>query len=218
VNFELAPGPDAGPADQIAGLQRHRFAQEELSRIRGAALAWRNGVAGLLVGLVGFGLIKGRTDIGELARPFSAVVGLLLATALISGVAAALCLLRAAHGPPAAFALSEVAGIGPGKLIAGIDHAETVRAVRALRSGLAVVLVSATLLATAVAVTWYGPARSGPQLEVLMPGARYCGEVVGLNAGRLTLRTATGGLTVNLGQAVAIQAVAACSGDDPGPG
>jgi hypothetical protein len=185
------------------------LAKDELPRVRAAALAWRNGIAALLAGLVGFGLVKGRTDIGELAAPYDAVVGVLLLAALISGIAAALWLLRAAHGRPAALVIRDAAA-GAGDGVVGLGHAETLRALRALRWGLVTVLASVALLCAAVATTWYGPARDKPRIEVSTIDGTVCGEVVRLVAGRLTLKTTGGEVVVDLRDAVGIRAVAAC--------
>jgi hypothetical protein len=63
--------------------------------VRAAALAWRNGLAALLAGIIGFSLVRGRSDIGGLADPYGVVVGALLLGALVIGIVAALYLLRA---------------------------------------------------------------------------------------------------------------------------
>ncbi|WP_234584556.1 hypothetical protein, partial [Micromonospora sp. MH99] len=87
--IRLRPGPPATVADlhraqQLAGLLRG-----ELERVRAAAVAWRNGLGGLLVALVGFSLIRGRTDVTTLAAGWGALVGILLLAALAAGVAGA---------------------------------------------------------------------------------------------------------------------------------
>lgn len=178
--IRLRPGPPATVADlrraqALAGLLR-----AELERVRSVALAWRNGLGALLLALVGFSLIRGRTDVGTLAPGWAALVGVLLLAALVTGAVGALALLRAAHGR---LAVTPVTALPP--LPAG-DHQEAVAAVRALRTGVLLVLLCAALLVAAVGVTWYGPPRTGPFVQV------GPGTVCGTAAGMLTVRTATG--------------------------
>ena len=70
-----------------------------MTRVRTAAAAWRNGLGVLLAALVGFGLIKGRSDVNTLPPLAAAVVGVLLLLALVA-VLRALLLLRASFGEP----------------------------------------------------------------------------------------------------------------------
>ncbi|WP_327398223.1 hypothetical protein [Streptomyces phaeochromogenes] len=44
-----------------------RALAQELGRVREVAVAWRIGLGAILAGLVGFGLIKGRSDVGQAA-------------------------------------------------------------------------------------------------------------------------------------------------------
>ncbi|TDC28598.1 hypothetical protein E1211_27585 [Micromonospora sp. 15K316] len=154
--IRLRPGPPATVADlrraqELAGLLR-----DELTRVRAAALAWRNGLAGLLAALVGFSLIRGRSDVGALAPGWGALVGVLLLGAVAAGVAGALALLRAAHGP---LAVTPVAALPPAPLG---DHQEALTAARSLRVGVRLVLVCTAALVAAVGVTWYAPGRTAP--------------------------------------------------------
>ncbi|MEV6811752.1 hypothetical protein [Micromonospora sp. NPDC051296] len=154
--IRLRPGPPATVADlrraqEVAGLLRG-----ELDRVRAAALAWRNGLGGLLVALVGFSLIRGRSDISTLAPGWGALVGVLLLAAVAAGVAGALALLRAAHGP---LSVAPVGTLPPAPLG---DHREAMAAARALRTGVRLVLLCTALLVAAVGVTWYAPAAIGP--------------------------------------------------------
>jgi hypothetical protein len=209
VTLRISPGPPATPKDRLLAQERYRLLNSELTRIRTAALAWRNGVAGLLAGLVGFGLIRGRTDVGELARPYDVVVGVLLLLALASGTVAALLLLRAAHGRTAATAMKD---LQPG---ASADHAEALSAARALTTGLGCSLGCAALLVAAVGTTWYGPAKAKPKLEVVTAAGAVCGTVTRLQAGTLTLKTDSGEIGVNLMTAMGARAVDACSSPSP---
>jgi hypothetical protein len=205
MTLRVSPGPPATPADRLLAQERYRLLADELPRVRAAALAWRNGAAGLLAGLVGFGLIRGRTDVGQLAAPYDVVVGILLVLALASGTVAALLLLRAAHGRPAATAMKD---LQPG---ASADHSEALSAARALTVGLGFFLGCAALLVAAVGVTWYGPAEADPKLQVVTAAGPLCGAVVRVQGGNLVLKTESGERTVSLSGLLGAQPVDACS-------
>ncbi|MEV4758492.1 hypothetical protein AB0J86_25770 [Micromonospora sp. NPDC049559] len=204
MSVNLAAGPPAEPWHAALAQERYGLLAGELDRVRAAATAWRTGMAGLLAALVGFGLVKGRTDIGQLAPPWPVVTGVLLLAAAVAGGAGALWLLRAAHGRPA---VSPLAPSLPGVLA---DHLAAGTALRDLRRGVAATLACAALLVAAVATTWYGPGKDGPRLRVQQPGSVLCGSVVGVDRGRLTLRTEAGQVTVELGQALTVQPVERC--------
>ncbi|MGW1957010.1 hypothetical protein ACWCPI_30370 [Streptomyces sp. NPDC001920] len=206
----VRPGPPAGPADQVAARQDYQLVKDSLPRVRAAALAWRNGVGALLAGLIGFGLLKGRTDVRQLASPYDAVVGLLLLVALLAGTAAAVLLLRAAHGRPAATTVEEYRAHSGGSAL-GADHTEALRAAGALFWGVVLSLSCTALLVTAVGVTWYGPAKKGPVIEVTTPAGARCGEVVRMTAGRLTLKTDSGEVTIDLTRSDGLRAVDSCA-------
>jgi hypothetical protein len=187
--------------------------KDELPRVRAAALAWRNGVGGLLAGLIGFGLIKGRSDIGDLAPTYAAVVGVLLALALLSGLIAALLLLRAAHGRP-----------GPVKIRRLLrrttrtasdrgapDHRETVLSARSLLAGVILAILCLTFLSAAVGTIWYGPPTEKPRIKATTAGDETCGEVVRAKNGILTLKREDGvQVDVPLKDMTALQAVVDC--------
>ncbi|WP_261553769.1 hypothetical protein [Frankia tisae] len=201
-----ASGPrrTATPAEAHAAQLTQRMLREELPRVRAAALSWRNALAGLIAGLVGFGLIRGRSEIDDLASPWAAVVGLLLLAALVAGGIGAVCLLSAAHGRPAVVTVE----VQTPDVVR--DHAEALRAVRALRLGVVLVFTCAGLLVAAVGVTWYGPAASGSLLEVQTPTGPFCGGVARIRAGLLTLHTDVGNVDVDLQAVTGIRAVATC--------
>ncbi|MET3987794.1 hypothetical protein [Streptomyces sp. PvR034] len=166
MTWRALPGPAGTAADRLAARRGRLLLHGELSRVRASALAWRDGLGALLAALIGFGLLKGRTDVGALAGPYGAVVGALLLCALLCGVGGAVLLLRAAHGRPAATTLPAPA---PGTLPAGpitAGHEEALRAARALTRGVLATLACAALLTAAVALTWYGPEKGGPRAAV----------------------------------------------------
>ncbi|WP_433384827.1 hypothetical protein ACQPZX_24495 [Actinoplanes sp. CA-142083] len=199
---KLRPGPDAegGPAE---AAYRTELTRTELSRIREAATAWRNGLAGLLTALAGFSLIKGRSDISQLRAGWAVAVGVLLGAATLVGVVAALLLIRAANGNPK---IVPARGLG-GKDEA--DHAEAAASAKALYRGRALLLACTVLLAGAVGVTWYGPPRTRP-VQVTTPGGVRCGTPVRLVQGDLVLKSLAGEVTVDLATADALKAVDVC--------
>jgi hypothetical protein len=147
--------------------------RSELGRVRGAALAWRNGLAGLLAAVLGFSLIKGRSDISELTSAASVAVGVLLVSALVIGTVGALALLHATHGRPAVTVLD-----GSGDVLLA-DHWEALAAAASLRRGIVLSLICGALLVGAVGVTWYGPvdhAPPNPSTTGCVNGTAQCGR------------------------------------------
>lgn len=112
MSLNVRPGPPADPADRLDARKMQQLVKNELPRVREAALAWRNGVGVLPAGLVGFGLVKGRSDVSQLASPYDAVVGGIMLLSLLAGTGAVLLLLRAAHGRPASVTLRETSRAG----------------------------------------------------------------------------------------------------------
>uniref|UniRef100_A0AAU2A1Q3 Integral membrane protein n=1 Tax=Streptomyces sp. NBC_00093 TaxID=2975649 RepID=A0AAU2A1Q3_9ACTN len=194
----------AGPADLQRARAHRRMLREELPRVREAALAWRNGLAALLAALLGFGLIKGRSDIGQLERGWAVAVGWLLLLSLLIGAVGALALLHAAHGRPRVISLEEVL---PGQLA---DHDEARRAARRLRQGIVMTLACTVLLVAAVAATWYGPEKGTAQLRISIPGSVVCGTVEEVEAGVARVKTDDGVVSVRLSTVRSMAAVAAC--------
>jgi hypothetical protein len=200
----VAPGAPARPSDADSARALRRLLRDELPRVRAAAAAWRNGLAGLLAVLAGFGLIRGRNDVGQVARPWDGIVGGLLILALAAGAAAAVWMLRAANGPPR---MTPVSRALPA---AAADHVEARSAVQALRRGIAAALCCAGLLAAAVGTTWYGPARDEPQLELTAPDTVACGAVIRVESGTIVLDTASGEIAVPLATVRSLRPVASC--------
>ncbi|MFI7709063.1 hypothetical protein [Nonomuraea sp. NPDC049480] len=203
--IELTPAEGAAQASIPASQEIQRLHREALPRVQAAALAWRNGLAGLLAGLLGFSLIKGRSDVAQLAAPYGYAVGVLLVTAVIVGGFGAVQLLWAAHGRPRVMDRLRVASA------MAADHAEARRGVLFLRNGIRLSLACAALLVTAVVVTWYGPAKDAPKLRVSVGEQVLCGSVTRVAAGALTLKTDLGERHVDLARATGLQAVDGCA-------
>lgn len=211
MNLKISPG-QATDRDRRVATARALLATGQLPRIRTAALAWRNGIGALLVGLVGFGLVKGRTDVSELARPWDAIVGGLLLVALGVGSAAAWLMMRAAHGRPSAVSMSKVVDASSADPILKGEIDEAEESATALRRGVLFSFCCALLLCAAVGLTWYGPARDNPRLLVhLTGGDTLCGEVVNIDAGKLILKAAAGPVTVDVMQINGLQPIDTCS-------
>lgn len=180
---------------------------DELTQLRTRALAWRNGLGALLAGLIGFGLIKGRTDVSQLAPPYAALVGALLLAALMVGGAGAALVMRAAHGRPGPTSLPP-SGADP---LTVARDAEVAASMQALRHGVVAAFACAALLTAAVGVTWYGPEKRQLVEVQLTTGARHCGQIVSLAQNRLTLKTSRGQVAVDLAQADGMAVVDSCT-------
>lgn len=191
-------------------LQRAQYRQElidtELTRVRAAADSWRKGLGGLLAGLVGFSLIKGRSDVSAIAPWASVTVGALLLLAFVVGAAGALLLIRAAHGRPA------VVSSGRLQPKAVTTHIEALGSARDLRWGVGATLTCATLLVAALGTTWYAPGRAELRLKVSHEGATDCGSVVRLREDVLVLKTSSGERSIPVADLDGLEPVDDCSG------
>jgi hypothetical protein len=200
----IRPGPPATAVDLSAARERQRLIATELPRVRSAAASWRNGLAGLLTALLGFGLIKGRSDVSELDTLWAAVVGCLLAAALTCGAVGALALMRAANGRPAVAHLDRLTT----RSVA--EHAEALAAAGSLRAGIGLTLACAALLVAAVGVTWYGPAGAGSLVEVTDDAGTHCGSLLQRTGGTLRLQTSAGPIEIDPSRPFTVRAVGAC--------
>ncbi len=200
--------PGAGPAATTADLRRAQLRLEllgtELTRVRAEAAAWRNGLGVLLAALVGFGLIKGRSDVSSLAAGAADIVGVLLVLALLAGAIGALLLLRASFGKPS---VVDVNKLSTAQIYA---HQEALASARALRLGIAATLACAALLVGAVGTTWYGPPSAAPSLVVDTGGETLCGSVASVYGGVLVLDTAAGPRDIRLGELTGMTPVGSC--------
>jgi hypothetical protein len=200
----IRPASAPSPGDLRRAQERYGQFRGELALVRSAASAWRNGLAALIAGLVGFGLIKGRSDIGELAPRWSAAVGILLAAGLAIGGVAAFLLMRAAYGrPPRAEQTDQTS-------LAASDHLEALRAARNLWWGILLMVVFVVLLVTALGITWYGPGRAEPRLRIRTDGGEMCGRVALAQRGQLTIDTVAGRVVVDMDRVTAMRPVDAC--------
>lgn len=200
----LLAGGAATRRDLLRERERRSLLADELVRVRESATAWRNGLAGLITALVGFSLIRGRSDIGQLTPAWARAVGVLLLLALAVGTAAAFAVLRAAHGRP------NIVVMRAAEPAAVAAHGEALRSAHSLRAGIALSLVCLVLLTGAVGVTWYGPEKDAALLRVRQPGKTACGKVVQTGAGSMTLEHNGVRTTVRLRDAVSVDPVKTC--------
>ncbi|MFF7353973.1 MULTISPECIES: hypothetical protein [Streptomyces] len=205
----LLPGPTPTAAQLRRARSLRRALERELDRVREAAVAWRNGLGAILAGLVGFSLVKGRSDVGQITPGWAMAVGLLLLGALTVGGAGAFCLLRAAHGRPYARWLSE-ADDATGRPLEVEDHDEALASARFLRTGTVLTCLCTALLVTAVGVTWYAPPKDPPGLLVRQGATSLCGEVVSAGRGTVVLKVGGVATTVDLSRADSLTPVASC--------
>jgi hypothetical protein len=211
----LAPGPSARPQDRLAALNRQRAVAGELGRARALADSWRKGVAGLLLGVVGFSLIRGRSDISTLSPGFAMAAGISLAVAVVAGTVAAFLILRAAHGVPDAVPVlgARRTDRTPRSKEAEprTEHDEAMMTVSALRGGLVWAAATMVGLLTAVGLTWYGPSKSSPAVVVTQrSGAVWCGQVEQVAQREMTLKTQSGRISVDLHETAMLNAVEEC--------
>ena len=207
----VSAGSAARPGDRRAARATLDLLPDEVTRVRAAALAWRNGLGVLLAGLIGFGLLKGRSDVTQLSPGYATVVGVLLLGALLAGAAGALALMRAAYGLPWSVGLRRVVDrAAPDPGLKG-RRTEAHASALALTWGVVFTLGCTLLLGAAVGLTWYGPEKDKPRVEVrLTTGTSYCGEVVSTAGGKLTLKTPQGQVVADLAQADGLRAGDAC--------
>ena len=212
MTIKVSAGRKAEPHDRQMAKATRELLADELPRVRAGALAWRNGLGALLAGLISFGLIKGHSDISQLDPVYAAAVGCLLLASLTAGAAAAVLIMRAAHGRPYALALRKVVDGSVANPAEAARQAEAGASERALRWGVVLCFCCVALLTSAVGITWYGPDNGKPLIQVhLSDGALQCGEVVSLSGGRLTLKTSGGQVAVDLTKADGISPVDSCA-------
>ncbi|WP_405910808.1 hypothetical protein OG742_45975 [Streptomyces sp. NBC_00828] len=207
VRLRVPSQRQAGRADLYQARQREELLRSELPRVREAALAWRNGLAALLAGLIGFGLVKGRSDVSGLQQFFAVTVGVLLLAALIVGTAGALWLMSAAHGLPAV--------VSSRGTRSDDGHVQALRAAAQLRRGIAATLACAAVLVAAVGTTWYGPSKPST-IQVTTPTGTECGSQLRLTEGKSAVLDTNGGpLALDLTGRVTVRVAASACPRNP---
>jgi len=146
-----------GPRDIQDQNRANDAAKGSLDRVRKTAENWRTGIAGLVTLVTGTLLFKGQDSISSYEVWVRAAFGALVGLSLAVGVISLLLFLNAAYGRPKVLTTQEIADTG------GID-AYNLRLAQAavgdLKWARRWALVSATLLALAITLAWYGPSAS----------------------------------------------------------
>jgi NADH:ubiquinone oxidoreductase subunit 5 (subunit L)/multisubunit Na+/H+ antiporter MnhA subunit len=196
----MSTGPGASIRQIREDHDRTRQQREaELTLTRTRAASWSKGIGALLAAGLTFSLIKGRSEVNDLAQPYAVAVGVLLALGILLAMVTAFYLFRASFGR-----LTPTPAGTPDRTLAR----ETMRD---LRVGLVVALGGAVLLVVAVGLTWYGPSSSGPQIEVIeQSGATWCGEPVRASSGRMTLQSDGQEVEFDVTTVARLRAVPAC--------
>ncbi|MGI5191174.1 hypothetical protein ACQEVI_23750 [Promicromonospora sp. CA-289599] len=208
---DLVPGPPATLAHRNHAVDERRRIQAELAATKRTAAGWGKGIAGLFAAIAALGLVRGRSDIEQLAAPWSVLVGIAFAFALSSGLVAAFFTMRAAHGRPFRQRVRAGHSLGGAPLPFSSDHIEARQSARALLWGLALAVASMVGISTALGVTWYAPRATPPLLQLIDDsGTAWCGAPERLNLGLLTLQTDQGAVVIDLSTATTIQTTVIC--------
>jgi hypothetical protein len=213
--MKLTASHDATAQHRQDALNTYRMVSQELPAVRAMADSWRKGMAGLLIAVVGFTVIRGRSDLSQLATGWALAVGGLLVGVVVVGGFAAYQILGAAHGWPRP--VPAISGRRSDGTVAAAPtaHDMTMKSLTALRQGMGATVLSVALLLAAIAVTWFGPAKEPARLIVTDgSGATMCGKVKQTDHGRVTLETTTGTTVVDLSKATNITPVATCPGSE----
>lgn len=139
--------------------ERLRLAEEAttaLKRVRTTAENWKTGMTGLIALVTGTLLFKGRDNIAAYDTWVRIGLGVLTGLSLLFGVLALLRFLTAAHGKPEAVSAQSVIDEG-GVYVRDVKLAAA--ALKDLDVARPLALTSAALLALALGLSWYGPAR-----------------------------------------------------------
>jgi hypothetical protein len=146
-----------GPRDIEDQNRANEAAKGSLDLVRKTAENWRTGIAGLITLVTGTLLFKGQDSINGYEGWVHAALGTLVGLSLAVGVISLLLFLNAAYGKPKVLTTQEIADTG------GIDayHLRLAQvALDDLKWARRWGIVSATLLALAITLAWYGPSGS----------------------------------------------------------
>jgi hypothetical protein len=171
-------------------------ATDDLSELRSSASKWQAAQLGI-IGLVSVvGLVKGSQDVRLLSEWAGVTIGVLLCTAFFVALYAVYLVAFVAYRLPRLR-----------RRTAGDADVTTWRtlseASQRLVWGVRLTFLAAVLVATAVGLTWYAPDR-----EVVLPvqvtseGARYCGQLLGVDGGAVTVTMGGGRKVLEVGASV----------------
>jgi hypothetical protein len=181
------------------------FSQLDIARKQ--ADTWRTGLATLTTLLTGVLVIKGREDASSLILPFQIVVALLLGLALILLLTATIWVNRALAGPPGEEILLT------GETLEEWTRDEVRKVSNALHWVPQMAATSVLIVATAVAFTWFAPARNvGTSLlvQVKETSGQTCGELIGTVGSILVIHTTKATTLTPLSDVTSVNPVTAC--------
>jgi hypothetical protein len=192
------------PAELNRARQERADQVKALEQLRTTADLWAKSLGAVLAALIGFSLIKGRSDVGQLASTWAAVVGIVLLLSVVAGAIAVFALLSAQGNPWPRLSVRFLAEDERDVL------SELRMAAHMLMLGIGCAFACMGLLLGAVGATWYGPAREAAQLIVHRGTASWCGEPGPITDGKVTLKTAVGPVHIDLAQATSMSTVDRC--------
>jgi hypothetical protein len=154
---------DPNPQDLDAFEQLERNDQTRLELVRSRAEKWTGGI-GALTGVLATALIaKGQTDATQLPLGWRIATAILIAAAISLLISATYRAYTAAYDTPGA--LEQISEIPLEGLHDRLQNARTGAATQAqttLRHAIHATLTAIALLAAAVAITWFAPAKTSP--------------------------------------------------------
>jgi hypothetical protein len=209
--MKLTPHHSATPLNRQDALNTYLVVSQELPAVRAMADSWRKGIAGLLIAVVGFTLIRGRADLNQLSSGWAIAVAALLCGVLVVGGFAAYQILGAAHGYPRPVPINTGQRTDKTSAKPMTSHDLAMRSLSGLRQGVLAAVLAAILMVAAIALTWFAPAKQSARLLVIDgAGAVMCGAVEQTDRGRVTLQTATGTVVIDLAGATNVAPVDEC--------
>lgn len=184
--------PDLPSADD---LRWARLARElpfaELDAVRRQAEQWRNAIGGLTA-LLGFAaLVRGRTDLTTMPPGWRIATATALAVAFLTLLAGSTLAAYTSFGRPGVVVRTNGASFRQWSVARARQIGRLVPIAVGF-AGLGVVLT-----AVAVGLTWFAPtADAGGRYTVRSASGEACGELIGVENGRLVLLVELGGRTV----------------------
>jgi hypothetical protein len=185
----------------------------ELEGTRKTAEAWRNGLAGLIAVVTGFGLIKGKESIDDFDDTWKILIAVVFILAVAFAAIAAWYGLSAANGQPKRRSVDELLAAGGLPVLKSQLAADAVEDLKNAQKASAVAMI---LFVAGIGFTWFGteaPDPTPPKIRVTAAaGTPLCGTSQGVHAGRLRVKTKGGNdQEVALADVRAIEVDADCS-------
>jgi hypothetical protein len=184
----------ASPYDLYWQQRANELALQSLPSIRSSAKQWAATI-GALTGVFSIAaLIKGRSNVADIAAGWSTFVGVAVAVALLAAVVAVTEAALAGQGSPIEMEIS-------GTAARGLLRSEAKTAAKQLRLSRFFTLIATLLIGVAVGALWYAPART---IAIAQPLTLVVRTAHGSICGRLRsssfpgLEITAGGATIDL--------------------